>query len=101
MIRYIKSTTAVIALLSATALAAPHGAAEPQGGADLVIRGGTIYTGDAAPFRGDVAIRGDRIVYVGPKAPGTAAKTASISDSGETLFASASYVRTKRWRSTA
>lgn len=75
MIRYIKSTTAVIALLSAAALAVPPGAAEPQGGADLVIRGGTIYTGDAAPFRGDVAIRGDRIVYVGPKAPGAAAKT--------------------------
>ncbi|MGR4893177.1 amidohydrolase family protein [Sphingopyxis sp. LARHCG72] len=61
--------------MSATALAVPHGAAEPQGGADLVLRGGTIYTGDAAPFRGDVAIRGDRIIYVGPKAPGTAAKT--------------------------
>lgn len=75
MIRYIKSTTAVTALLSATALAVPHGAAAPQDEADLVIRGGTIYTGDAAPFRGDVAIRGDRIVYVGPKAPGTAAKT--------------------------
>ena len=39
---------------------------------DLVIRGGTIYPGGAAPFRGDVAIRGDRIVYVGPKAPGGA-----------------------------
>lgn len=34
-----------------------------------------IYTGDAAPFRGDVAIRGSRIVYVGPKAPGAGAKT--------------------------
>ena len=75
MIRYIKSTTAAIALLSATALAVPHGAAAPQDEADLVIRGGTIYTGEAAPFRGDVAIRGDRIVYVGPKAPGAAAKT--------------------------
>ena len=75
MIRYIKSTTAMIALLSATALAVPHGAAAPQVEADLVLRGGTIYTGDAAPFRGDVAIRGDRIVYVGPKAPGAAAKT--------------------------
>lgn len=75
MIRYIKSTTAMIALLSATALAVPHGAAAPQDEADLVLRGGTIYTGDAAPFRGDVAIRGDRIVYVGPKAPGKAAKT--------------------------
>lgn len=75
MIRYIKSTTAMVALLSATALAVPYGAAAPQDEADLVLRGGTIYTGDAAPFRGDVAIRGDRIVYVGPKAPGKAAKT--------------------------
>src|SRR3546814_18883583 len=51
------------------------GAAQPDGGADLILRGGTIYSGEAAPFRGDVAIRGDRITYVGPKAPGTAART--------------------------
>src|SRR3546814_16797487 len=51
------------------------GAAQPDGGADLILRGGTIYSGAAAPFRGDVAIRGDRITYVGPKAPGTAART--------------------------
>src|SRR5436309_7018878 len=32
-----------------------------------------IYDGSgAAPFVGDVAIEGDRIVYVGPRAPGTA-----------------------------
>jgi len=41
---------------------------------DVVIKGGTIYPGDAAPFRGDVAISGDRIVYVGPNARGRAAK---------------------------
>ncbi|MBO9697641.1 MAG: amidohydrolase family protein [Sphingopyxis sp.] len=75
MIRYIKFTTATIALLTATSLAASQGSAERQGSADLVIRGGTIYTGDAAPFRGDIAIRGDRIVYVGPKAPAGATKT--------------------------
>ncbi|MGE0581292.1 MAG: amidohydrolase family protein [Steroidobacteraceae bacterium] len=35
--------------------------------ADVVIKGGTIYTGeDAAPFVGDVEVHGDRIVYVGP-----------------------------------
>ena len=34
---------------------------------DVVIRGGTIYTGaDDAPITGDVEIAGDRIVYVGP-----------------------------------
>jgi len=75
MIRHIKFTAATVALLSATAFFVPHGVAEPQGGADLLLRGGTVYTGDAAPFRGDVAIRGERIVYVGPKAPGTAVRT--------------------------
>lgn len=47
----------------------------PPVGYDIVIRGGQVYTGDAAPFTGDVAVKGDRIVYVGPKAPGKAAKT--------------------------
>jgi N-acyl-D-amino-acid deacylase len=38
---------------------------------DTVIRQGTIYDGSGRPpFRGDVAIRGDRIIYVGPRAPG-------------------------------
>ena len=38
---------------------------------DIVIRGGTIYDGSgAAPFVGDVAIRGDRIVAVGKKLKG-------------------------------
>lgn len=41
---------------------------------DLVLSRGTIYPGEAAPFTGDVAIKGDRIVYVGPKAPGKAAR---------------------------
>jgi N-acyl-D-amino-acid deacylase len=35
--------------------------------ADLLIRGGTIYPGGAAPFVGDVAIEGDRIVAVGKR----------------------------------
>jgi len=37
--------------------------------ADLLIRGGTIYTGSAAPFTGDVAITGDRISAVGKHLP--------------------------------
>ena len=41
---------------------------------DLVLSRGTIYAGEAAPFTGDVAIKGDRIVYVGPKAPGKATR---------------------------
>src|SRR5262249_25791538 len=36
----------------------------------VLITGGTIYDGSGGePFTGDVAIRGDRIVYVGPHAP--------------------------------
>lgn len=41
---------------------------------DLLIKGGTIYTGEAQPFVGDVAITAERIVYVGPNAGGRAAK---------------------------
>ncbi len=40
---------------------------------DLLVRGGTVYDGSGSPgVAGDVAIRGDRIAYVGPKAPGRA-----------------------------
>ncbi len=41
---------------------------------DLLIRGGTIYTGSAAPFVGDVAIRGDTIVAVAPHIAATATR---------------------------
>jgi N-acyl-D-aspartate/D-glutamate deacylase len=40
----------------------------PKGSVDLLIRGGTVYTGAAAPFVGDVAISGERIRAVGPRA---------------------------------
>ncbi|WP_245941946.1 N-acyl-D-amino-acid deacylase family protein [Sphingomonas gilva] len=49
--------------MACAALATIGAAPEP---ADLVIRGGTIYTGSAAPFVGDVVIMGDRIRHVGP-----------------------------------
>jgi N-acyl-D-amino-acid deacylase len=53
-------------------------AAQPQPVASdysVLIRGGTIYDGSGGqPFVGDVAIKDDKIVYVGPSAPGTAAK---------------------------
>lgn len=64
------------ALLPAMAIGGAGVASPPQStpaaGADLLLRGGTIYPGGAAPFVGDVAITGDRITYVGPRAPGTA-----------------------------
>jgi N-acyl-D-amino-acid deacylase len=41
--------------------------AAPVPPADLIIRGGTVNPGDIAPFRGDVAIRGDRVIAVGPR----------------------------------
>lgn len=55
---------ALLALVGACQGAAPAPAPAPV---DVVIHGGTIYTGaDAPPVTGDVEIAGDRIVYVGP-----------------------------------
>jgi len=60
--------------LAAVLLASAAPAAPPA--YDLVIRGGEIYDGSGgAGFKGDVAIKGQRIVYVGPHAPGAAKKT--------------------------
>jgi N-acyl-D-aspartate/D-glutamate deacylase len=43
---------------------------------DVLIRGGTIYDGGTGkPYVGDVAISGDQILYVGPRATMAAAKT--------------------------
>lgn len=62
-------SSAVCALLS--------GSAAGQGQqADVLITGGTVYDGSTAkPFTGDVGITGDKIVYVGPKAPMSAKRT--------------------------
>jgi N-acyl-D-amino-acid deacylase len=50
-------------LMSAATLIA---AAAPPPAYDLVIRGGTVYDGSGgAPFAGDVALKGDKIVAVG------------------------------------
>lgn len=51
------------------------GAAPAPEKVDLLIRGGTIYTGSDAPFVGDVAIKGDRIVSVSRHAEVAAART--------------------------
>lgn len=40
----------------------------------VLIRGGTIYDGSGgSPYVGDVGLQGDKIVFVGPRAPGRAA----------------------------
>jgi N-acyl-D-amino-acid deacylase len=55
--------------------AAPPATAAPPPDYDVVIRGGSVYDGTGgAPFIGDVALRGDRIAYMGPHAPGRAAE---------------------------
>ncbi|HEY2276607.1 MAG TPA: D-aminoacylase [Steroidobacteraceae bacterium] len=69
--RYHALTLLLPALVCA---AAPPSAPAPPD-YDVVIRGGTVYDGSgSAPFVGDVAIRGERIAYVGPQAPGRSAE---------------------------
>jgi N-acyl-D-amino-acid deacylase len=52
------------------------GAAAPPPAYDIIISGGTIYDGTgSAPYRGAVAIRGDRIVAVGSRLRGEAKRT--------------------------
>jgi len=62
------SVRRTIGLLSTAAalLCVSGAAAKADEAVDVIIRGGTIYDGgDGKSFVGDVAIRGDRIVYVG------------------------------------
>ncbi|WP_439545735.1 N-acyl-D-amino-acid deacylase family protein [Sandarakinorhabdus sp.] len=58
----------------AAAWIAAAGVASAQPVADVLIRGGTVYDGSATmtPYVGDVAITGNRISYVGPRADVTA-----------------------------
>ncbi len=59
--------SAVAAVLSLGAVKAPA--------YDFVIRGGEILDGTGGkPIRGDVAVKGDRIVYIGAHAPGRGKK---------------------------
>ena len=69
-------TIAVAGLILSSAAPAPKAAPAYS----LLIRGGTIYDGSGgAPYVGDVAVRGDKIVYVGPRAPGRAARVVDAS----------------------
>lgn len=61
-----------VALLLGIATMSLGAAAPAPQKVDLLIRGGTIYTGSAEPFIGDVAIAGDRIVSVGKHVDATA-----------------------------
>src|SRR3954469_2042113 len=72
MKRRIAFVVAVAGLLATSAAPPPrHGAVDYS----VIIRDGTIYDGSGdAPFVGDVALKGDKIVYVGPRAPGSAAR---------------------------
>ena len=54
-----------VAMLAVLAPGAGGAASAPVATADVLIRGGTVYTGSDAPFTGDVAVTGDRIVAVG------------------------------------
>jgi N-acyl-D-amino-acid deacylase len=66
------------AVASAAAFACSGAAELPR--YDVLIAQGTIYDGSGGvPFVGDVAIKGDRIVYVGPRAPGSAARLVDAS----------------------
>ena len=52
----------------------------PQPTYDVLIRGGTIYDGSGSdPIVGDIAIEGDKIVYVGPSRPASAAQEVDAS----------------------
>ena len=68
--------TVAVSLLASSAIAQ----AQAPEQYDLLIDNGTIYDGmGGEPFTGDVAIKGDKIAYVGPRAPGTAKKTLDAS----------------------
>ena len=71
-----KSSALVLAVAGLLATSA----APPPATYSVLIRGGTIYDGSGnAPYVGDVALQGDKIVYVGPRAPGRAARTIDAS----------------------
>jgi N-acyl-D-amino-acid deacylase len=72
---------AVSGLLASCATAVPESAPGLSGESyDLLIDNGTIYDGSGgAPFMGDIGIKGDRIVYVGPQAPAAASRTVDAS----------------------
>lgn len=62
-----------IAILATACLLLPWQSAHSAERFDVIVRGGTIFDGSGgAPYVGDVAVRGDRIVRVQPKVVGDA-----------------------------
>jgi N-acyl-D-aspartate/D-glutamate deacylase len=61
-----------VALLAGIAVTASGASPAPE--VDVLIRGGTVYSGAAAPFVGDVAVAKDRIRAVGRRLPFRAAR---------------------------
>jgi N-acyl-D-amino-acid deacylase len=69
-------------VLAVAGLLVCSAAPAPKNGTDygLLIRGGMIYDGSGGtPYVGDVAVKGDKIIYVGPHAPGRAARIVDAS----------------------
>jgi len=73
MKRWMVSAAVAVLVLAGGSTAAD---APPPRTVDVVIEGGTIYDGlGGAPYRGEVGIQGDRIVYVGPNNPSLNGRT--------------------------
>src|SRR5438309_3089056 len=69
----IRSSIACVCSFACPAFAQPPADGGEVGHYDVLISGGTVYDGSGgAPFVGDVAIKGDRLAYVGAHAPGSA-----------------------------
>ena len=78
MIKRFMFAGVVATLLASSTMA--QGPKDAAAAYDVLIDNGTIYDGmGGEPFAGDVAIREDKIVYVGPQAPGAAKKTIDAS----------------------
>jgi N-acyl-D-amino-acid deacylase len=74
-VRLAKGRLAIGAALSVLVASSAATAPPSAKSYTVLIRGGTIYDGSGAPgYVGDVAIAGDKILYVGPHAPGRAAR---------------------------
>ncbi|HEX8193618.1 MAG TPA: amidohydrolase family protein [Allosphingosinicella sp.] len=70
-----KRLAALLGGIAALGGASPPSPPPARAPVDLLVRGGTVYPGSGAPFVGDVAISGDRIVAVGRRLRSAARRT--------------------------